>query len=143
MINQASDIFGSQCIVVSIDFKINSYGEYEVYTHSGKVSTGINPVSLAKEVEQRGAGEILLSSIDLDGTMKGYCTELIKKVSESVSIPVIASGGAGNYKDMLQAITIGKASTVAAASIFHFTEQTPLEAKIYLKENGINTRVQI
>lgn len=143
LINEASHIFGSQCIVISIDVKLNSLGKYEVYTHSGKNPTGINPIVFAKEVEKRGAGEILISSIDLDGTMKGYDIELIKIISESVSIPVIASGGAGNYNDMLKALKMGKASAVAAASIFHFTEQTPLEAKIYLKENGINTRVQI
>ena len=99
----------------------------------------ISPTELAKKAEKLGAGEILITSIERDGTMKGYDLELISRVVKAVSIPVIASGGAGNYKDMLKAIKAG-ASAVAAASIFHFTEQTPLEAKDYLRSKGVSVR---
>ena len=98
-------------------------------------------MSLARQVEELGAGEILLTSIDRDGTMTGYDIELTRRVSEAVSIPVIASGGAGNYEDMAQVLGQGKASAVAAASIFHFTQQTPLEAKRYLREQGFHVRL--
>ncbi|MFX1256294.1 MAG: glycosyl amidation-associated protein WbuZ [Promethearchaeota archaeon] len=141
LINQIASEFGSQCIVVSIDVKQNSNGTYEVFTHSGTKSTGKDPVEFALEMENRNAGEILLTSIDRDGTMEGYDIELIKSIATVVSIPVIASGGAGNYEHMLQAIRYGKADAVAAASIFHFTEQTPMEAKLFLKSHGINVRI--
>ena len=141
LINKIANEFGSQCVVVSIDVKKHENGEYEVYTHSGTKPTGLNPVDFAIEVEERNAGEILLTSIDRDGTMKGYDIELIKQVTSAVSIPVIASGGAGNYEHMFQAIKDGNADAVAAASIFHFTEQTPIEAKYYLRKNGINVRI--
>jgi cyclase len=133
--------FGSQCVVVSIDARRCADGSYEVYTHSGTVPTGRDPVSLAKEVEALGAGEILLTSIERDGTMTGYDIELTRLVCEAVSIPVIASGGAGTYAHMAEVLRDGKASAVAAASMFFFTEQTPLEAKRYLKEQGFRVRV--
>jgi len=133
--------FGSQCVVVSIDAKKLPSGHYEVFTHAGTQPSGKDPVTLAKEAEELGAGEILITSIDRDGTMMGYDFELTGSVSNAVSIPVIASGGAGNYEHMLLALTAGGASAVAAASIFHFTQQTPLEAKRFLKEHGINTRL--
>jgi cyclase len=141
IVRQIAERFGSQCAVVSIDAKRRSDGSYEVYTHSGTVPTGKAPVSLAREVESLGAGEILLTSIDRDGTMAGYDIELTRQVCQAVSIPVIASGGAGSYEDMAQVLREGKASAVAAASIFHFTQQTPLEAKQYLKERGFNVRI--
>lgn len=141
LIQSAALEFGSQCIVVSIDVKKVSSNRYEVYTHCGNQATGKDPVDLAKEVENLGAGEILLTSIDQDGTMKGYDIDLIKRVTNSVSIPIIASGGAGNYEHLAQAILEGEASAVAAASIFHFTQQTPLEAKHYLFEKGIPVRL--
>ncbi|MFX1277577.1 MAG: glycosyl amidation-associated protein WbuZ [Promethearchaeota archaeon] len=141
IINEIANEFGSQCIVVSIDVKKHNNGEYEIYTHSGTKSTGLDPVEFALEVEKRNAGEILLTSIDRDGTMKGYDIQLIKKISSAVSIPIIASGGAGNYEHMLQAIRDGNANAVAASSIFQFTEQTPIEAKYFLKKNGINVRI--
>jgi cyclase len=138
-IKEASEQFGSQCIIVSID--VRKEGDaYKVYINSGKKGTDMNPVEFAKKAEQMGAGEILLTSIDRDGTYFGYDIDLIKAVSKGVSIPVIASGGAGNYNDMFLAIKDGGASAVAAASIYHFTQQTPLEAKKFLKEKGINTR---
>jgi cyclase len=133
--------FGSQCVVVSIDFKRATNGEYEVYTHSGKNPAGIDPLSFAKRAEEMGAGEILLTSIDRDGTMEGYDVECIRGISAAMSIPVIASGGAGNYQHMHEVLVDGKASAVAAASIFHFTEQTPLEAKKYLHARGIPVRL--
>jgi imidazole glycerol-phosphate synthase subunit HisF len=141
LIREAAQKFGSQCIVVSIDVKKHANGPYEVFTHSGTKATGKDPVEFAKEVEALGAGEILLTSIDCDGTMEGYDVELTRKVSEAVSIPVVASGGAGNYEHMLAAIDEGQAASVAAASIFHFTEQTPLEAKLFLRERKINIRL--
>ena|SRR5271157_474379 len=141
LINEIADTFGAQCCVVSIDAKVSENGEYEVYTHSGTQPTGRDPVDVAQEVAARGAGEILLNSIDRDGTMEGYDINLIKSITSAVTIPVIASGGAGNYEHMVQAIKLGGASAVAAAAIFHFTQQTPLEAKKYMKEHGINTRV--
>lgn len=141
LVRQVAKRFGSQCAVVSIDARSTDGGNYEVYTYSGTHPTGINPSTLAQKVEEMGAGEILLTSIDRDGTMNGYDIELIRSVSNSVSIPVIASGGAGNYEHMFQARTHGRASAIAAASIFHFTEQTPLEAKHYLTERGVPVRL--
>ena len=141
LVRRMSERFGSQCIVVSIDARRLGDGSCKVWTNSGTVPTGLDPVSLAREVEALGAGEILLTSIDRDGTMTGYDLELIRTVSESVSIPVIASGGAGSYEHMAQALGEGKASAVAAASIFHFTQQTPLEAKRYLRGKGFSVRL--
>lgn len=141
LIRQAARQFGVQCVVVSIDAKLNADGTCEVYTNSGTVPTGRDPVVWAREVEALGAGEILLTSIDRDGTMTGYDLELTHRVSEAVSIPVVASGGAGNYEHMAEVLREGKASAIAAASIFHFTQQTPLEAKRYLREQGFNVRL--
>ncbi len=140
LIKESSRMFGKQCIVVSIDVKKKDDGKYECFSESGSKSTGLNPVYWAKIVESLGTGEILITSIDNDGTMAGYDLELIKLISSEVRIPVIASGGAGCYEDMYKAITYGGASAVAAACIFHFTEQTPLEAKHYLSERGIPVR---
>lgn len=141
LIRQTAGQFGSQCVVVSIDCKRHTNGTYEVYTHSGTAPTGRDPVSLAQEVESLGAGEILLTSIDRDGTMEGYDIDLTIRVSEAVAIPVIASGGAGNFEHMFEVLKKAKAAAVAAASIFHFTQQTPLEAKHYLKKKGVNVRL--
>jgi cyclase len=138
LISEIAQKFGSQCVVASIDAK-RTKGGYECYAESGTKKNKITPEKLAKKAEELGAGEILLTSIDNDGVMKGYDLNLIKKVTKAVSIPVIASGGAGNYQDMFDAISAG-ASAIAAAAIFHFTEQTPLEAKKFLKEKGIKTR---
>ena len=141
LIQAAAQQFGSQCVVISIDVKQQSNGTYEVLTHAGTQQTGKDPVIWAKEVESLGAGEILLTSIDRDGTMTGYDTELTKNISHAVSIPVIASGGAGSYQDMASVLLEGRASAVAAASIFHFTQQTPLEAKHFLNGLGLNVRL--
>lgn len=141
VIREISQRFGSQCVVVSIDTRHYPNGTYEVYTHSGSQETGKDPVAVAKEVERLGAGEILLTSIDSDGTMTGYDIELTRRVCDSVSIPVIAAGGAGTYAHMADVLRKGRASAVAAASMFHFTEQTPLEAKRYLHEEGFRVRL--
>jgi cyclase len=141
LISQISRRFGSQCVVVSIDAKKMISGGYGVYTHAGTISTGIHPVDLAKNAEELGAGEILITSIDRDGTLSGYDIELTKEVCEAVSIPVIASGGAGCYEDMAELLRATGISAVAAASIFHFTQQTPLEAKRYLYERGFRVRL--
>ncbi len=141
VIREIADQFGNQCIVVSIDVKFNqSKGIHTVFTHSGTRDTGINPVEFAQQMEALGAGEILLTSINLDGTMQGYDLNLLNNVSASVGIPIIASGGAGCYEHFVEALKIGNVAAVAAASIFHFTEQTPLEAKQYLKAAGFPTR---
>jgi len=140
LIKQAACRFGSQCIVVSIDVKKNKKGSYECFSHCGSKSTKKNVIEWAKNAEKLGAGEIMITSIPQDGTMKGYDLDLIKMVTANVKIPVIASGGAGNYLDLFKAISYGQASAVAAASIFHFTEQTPIEAKKFLASKGISVR---
>lgn len=141
LIQQVSRRFGAQCVIVSIDARRHPNGNHEVFTHSGTRSTSLDPAVLARQSEALGAGEILITSIERDGTMMGYDLELTREVSEAVSIPVIASGGAGNYEHMAQVLREGKVSAISAASIFHFTQQTPLEAKQYLKEQGFKVRV--
>lgn len=132
--------FGSQCIVISIDVR-RSAGSMEVVTHCGQRRTGIDPIAWAKKVETLGAGEILLTSVDRDGTMTGYDLELVRDVSAAVDIPVIAAGGCGNYGHMAEVLAGTQASALAAASIFHFTEQTPREAKQYLAQRGYAVRL--
>jgi len=139
VIEDASNTFGAQCIVVSIDAKKTSGSFFECYSHSGIKATGKELSEHCQEIESFGAGEILITSISNDGMMEGFDCEMIKLVSNSVSIPVIASGGAGNYQHILEAINAG-ADAVAAASIFHYTEQTPQEVKKYLYTNGIPVR---
>lgn len=165
-VKEAAETFGSQCIVVAIDAKrrdtrwdlhTDVYGEgfkfyapvnpaavlpsWDVYTRGGREESGREAVEWAEEVERLGAGEILLTSIDKDGTKEGYDLELIHKVSQAVNIPVIASGGAGNLEHLYEAFFAG-ASAVLAASIFHFGEYTIPQAKAYLKEMGINVRLE-
>lgn len=139
LVSEIAKKFGSQCIVASIDAK-KAGNVYECYSHSGTKSTGKEVVQWAKYLESLGAGEILITSVEKDGTMQGYDLDLIKQVTDAVKIPVIASGGAGNYEDMYKALNEAKASAVAAASIFHFTQQTPLEAKNYLSSKGVLVR---
>ena len=141
LINEACSCFGSQCFVLAIDCRRKADGAYEVFSHCGVAPTGRNPVDWAKEAADRGAGEILLTSIERDGTMQGYDTVLTASIASTVDIPVIASGGAGCYEDMWRTINYGKADAVAAASVFHFTEQTPLEAKRYLAKKGVKVRI--
>jgi cyclase len=140
-IDEAAARYGTQCVVVAIDTRTDpTTNVTTVWTRSGTTPTGRDPVELAAEVERRGAGEILLTSIDRDGTMDGYDLATIRAVADAVSVPVIAAGGAGSYEDLRRALTEGTASAVAAASIFHFTQQTPDEAKRYLADHGIPVR---
>jgi len=141
LIREASSRFGAQCIVASIDARRLPDGNLECHSHSGTRSAGHHPAKWATELEKQGAGEILITSINRDGTMLGYDLDLIREVAAAVKIPVIASGGARNYEDLLLVVREGGASAVAAASIFHFTQQTPLEAKIYLSVHGIPVRL--
>ncbi|MGQ0645556.1 MAG: glycosyl amidation-associated protein WbuZ [Elusimicrobiota bacterium] len=141
LVREAARRFGSQCVVVSLDARSDGKGGWEVFSRSGSRPTGRDPAALAREMEAAGAGEILVTSIERDGTMEGYDVSLTRAVSESVSIPVIASGGAGLYEHMARVLTEGKAAAVAAASMFHFTQQTPREAKRFLGERGIQVRL--
>lgn len=140
LVDQIASRFGSQCAVVSIDFR-RTGDRCSVATRSGTIDTGRDPVELAVEAANRGAGEILLTSVDRDGTMTGYDIPLLRAVTSAVSIPVIAAGGAGTYEHMAEAILDGKASAVAAAAMYHFTQQTPLEAKRHLASRGIPVRL--
>jgi cyclase len=140
LVEDAARRFGSQCVVASIDARRADDGRYICYSHSGTVATARAPDDWARELEARGAGEVLLTSIERDGTMRGYDLELIASVVRAVNVPVIASGGAGNYEHMREAIQEAGASAVAAASMFHFTEQTPAEAKAALEAAGIPVR---
>ena len=140
-VTESAKIFGSQCIVVSIDVRKNELGEYEVFIDRGRKSTGLNPVEWAKRVQELGAGEILLTSIDHDGARKGYDLELLKKVCESIKIPIIAFGGVGEWQHLVDGIRIGKADAVSAANIFHYTEHSTYTAKEYMVKAGLNVRM--
>lgn len=140
LIREISGRFGAQCVVASIDARRTPKGVSAVI-RSGSVDTGLDPAILAGRAEALGAGEILLGSVDRDGTMSGFDLDLVASVSRAVRIPVIASGGAGSYEHMAEAISRGGASAVAAASMFQFTEQTPLEAKQHLRAKGIAVRM--
>ena len=133
--------FGSQCIVVAIDAKRRPGGGWEVYIHGGRTPTGIDAVEWAKRVQELGAGEILLTSMDRDGTKEGYDVELTRAVAEAVNIPVIASGGAGKKEHFYEAFTEGKADACLAASLFHFKELSIPDLKEFLKEKGIHVRL--
>jgi cyclase len=139
LIRQAALRFGSQCLVASVDVRRHADGRYECFRHCGQTPTGREPVAWAQQLESLGAGEILLTRVELDGTFQGYDLELIEQVTHAVNIPVIASGGAGQYAHLLAALQKG-AAAVAAASMFHFTEQTPKEAKAFLASHGIHVR---
>jgi len=141
LVKESSQKFGSQCIVVAIDAKKVKENKWEIFTHGGRKPTGKDVVKFAEEMESLGAGEILLTSMDRDGTKKGYDLDLTKKISKLVNIPVIASGGVGSLDHLFQGIKIGQASAVLAASIFHFGEHTILEAKQYLDSKGIPVRI--
>ncbi|OGY92012.1 MAG: imidazole glycerol phosphate synthase subunit HisF [Candidatus Komeilibacteria bacterium RIFCSPLOWO2_02_FULL_48_11] len=141
LISAAAKKFGSQAVVVSIDVKINNKGDYEVFIDHGMAPTGLSPVAWAKKTQTLGAGEILLNSIDRDGALNGYDLELIKSVTGAVNIPVIACGGVGKWQDLVDGINIGGASAVAAANIFHFTEQSTRHAKKFMVDTGIDIRL--
>lgn len=140
IIEKGAALFGRQCIVASIDVRKGNDG-WRVYSHCGTRPTEHEPVAWAREMERLGAGEIVLTSIDRDGTMSGYDVEITRQVTAAVSVPVIASGGAGEFSHMADVLRTGGASAVAAASIFHFTEKTPREAKQYLRDNGFAMRL--
>jgi len=139
-VREASEIFGSQCICVAIDAKRRENG-FEVYTYGGRKPTGVDAVEWAKQVEALGAGEILLTSMDRDGTRIGFDIDLTRTISESVHIPVIASGGVGTLEHLYEGLILGKADAVLAASIFHYREHTVIDAKKYLRERGVNVRM--
>jgi imidazole glycerol-phosphate synthase subunit HisF len=141
LVKVSSEKFGSQCIVVAIDAKKIGINKWEVFTHGGRKSTGKDVFDFAKRMESLGAGEILLTSMDRDGTKKGYDLELTKKVSDLISIPVIASGGVGNLEHLYEGFNTGNASAVLAASIFHFGEFSIKDAKKYLDSKGIPVRI--
>lgn len=141
VVSAGSKAFGAQCIVVAIDAKRKNDGKgWEVFTHGGRTPTGRDAIEWAREVHDRGAGEILLTSMDADGTKAGYDIELTAAISEAVAIPVIASGGAGNIDHMVEVLDKGKADAVLAASIFHFGEYTVADVKEYLGKHGVPVR---
>ncbi len=140
-VKRAAEKFGSQCIVVAIDARTVSDSNWEVYTHGGRNRTGIDAVAWAEKMEGFGAGEILLTSMDMDGTKNGYDLKLTEAVSRAVGIPIIASGGAGNLGHLYDGIVFGEADAVLVASIFHYGEYSILEAKKYLMERGIEIRL--
>lgn len=140
IVNQSANIFGNQCIVVAIDAKTVAPNKWEIFTHGGRNATGIDAIEFARDMASRGAGEILLTSMDKDGTKSGYNLELTRAISEAVSVPVIASGGVGGLQDLVDGVNIGKASAVLAASIFHFGTFTIKQARDYMASNGINVR---
>ena len=140
LITEAAEKFGSQCVVVAIDARRRDDGGWNIYKHGGRLDTGIDAVWWAKKVEALGAGEILLTSMDCDGTKAGYDLELTQTVADAVNIPVIASGGAGTLEHFYEAFTNGKADAVLAASLFHYKELEIGQVKDYLAEKGISVR---
>jgi imidazole glycerol-phosphate synthase subunit HisF len=141
-VKDAAEKFGSQCIVVAIDAKETSPGKFEIFTHGGRKETGIDAVAFAREVESLGAGEILLTSMDRDGTGKGFNIPLTRAIADAVSIPVIASGGVGTLDHLVEGIRDGHATAVLAASIFHFGTYTIAQAKAHIAKAGIPMRMQ-
>lgn len=143
LVSEAADRFGSQCVVVAVDAKAVTpeNDRWEVFTHGGRTCTGIDAVAWARQMQQLGAGEILLTSMDRDGTKIGFNLELTRAVSEAVDIPVIASGGVGTLQHLVDGVKLGKADAVLAASIFHFGEHTVAEAKQAMRDAGIEVRL--
>jgi cyclase len=141
LVADASARYGAQCIVVAIDAKASGPGRWEVYTHGGRRPTGRDAVEWAREVERLGAGEILLTSMDRDGTRQGFDLALTRRIADAVGIPVIASGGVGNLQHLADGVTEGRADAVLAASIFHFGEHTVREAKEFMARLGIPMRL--
>ena len=140
VVMDSSKKFGSQCIVVAIDAKRNGE-KWEIFTHGGRNNTGIDAIEFAKKMEESGAGELLVTSMDRDGTQVGFDIDLTSKISSKVNIPVIASGGVGNLDHLVDGIKLGNASAVLAASIFHYGKYSIKEAKEYLKSKGIPVRI--
>ena len=141
VVAEAADHFGSQCIVVAIDAKTVSPGKWQIFTHGGRDSTGIDAVEFAQQVVDLGAGEILLTSMDRDGTRAGFNLPLTRAISDAVHVPVIASGGVGTLDHLVEGVTEGGASAVLAASIFHFGDYTIQEAKQHMAAAGIPMRL--
>ena len=141
LVADASARVGAQCIVVAIDAKQTTPGRWEVFTHGGRKNTGLDAIEWARKVENLGAGEILLTSMDRDGTKAGFDLPLTRAVAEAVGIPVIASGGVGTLQHLADGVTLGKADAVLAASIFHYGEYTVRQAKEYMKSRGIEVRL--
>ncbi len=140
VIGELSTKFGAQCIVVAVDAKKVGHEKWEVFTHGGRTATGLDAVEYAKEAARLGAGEILLTSMDRDGTREGFDLELTRKIADSISVPVIASGGVGDLDHLVDGVKEGHASAVLAASIFHFGDYTISEAKAHMKKNGVAVR---
>jgi len=141
LVYDAAQKYGSQCIVVAIDAKKASDGRWEVFTHGGRKATGLDAIEWAKKMEGLGAGEILLTSMDRDGTKSGFDLDLTRSVSDAISIPVIASGGVGGLQDLSDGVKVGRADAVLAASIFHYGQHTVQEAKRFMSEQGIPMRL--
>ncbi len=141
LISDAADKFGSQCVVVAIDAKRRTDGGWNVYKNGGRIDTGLDAVEWAARADRLGAGEILLTSMDCDGTKNGYDLELTKAIADSVSIPVIASGGAGTKEHFCEALTEGGADAALAASLFHYRELEIMDLKGYLSEKGVSVRI--
>lgn len=140
LITEAARRFGAQCVVVSIDYKRGAGGRPEVFTHAGTTPTGLDPVLWARRAVASGAGEVLLTSIDREGTLEGYDVGMIRAVTEAVDVPVIASGGVGNLQHFVDGLRLGGASAVSAGSIFHFTDQSVIKAKTFMKQAGVEVR---
>ena len=136
----AAEKFGSQCIVVAIDAKTVAPGKWEIFTHGGRNPTGIDAIEWAKRMVSLGAGELLVTSMDRDGTKEGFNNEMNRAIADAVSVPIIASGGVGNLDHLVEGVTLGHASAVLAASIFHFGEYTVAEAKAHMAAAGLNMR---
>lgn len=140
LITEAATLFGAQCVVVSIDARADGAGGYGVYSRFGTRSTGLDPAVWARRAQELGAGEILITSIDKDGSLQGYDNELNRRVAEAVDIPVLACGGAGKWQDFVDGFVAGKASAVCTTNIYHFTETSIRSAKTYLAKAGIAVR---
>jgi cyclase len=140
LLDEAARLFGCQCLVASLDFR-RVLGRWEVFTHGGMEPTGMDVVEVARRLAAHGAGELILTSMDRDGTMSGYDVDVIRTIADAVSIPVIASGGAGTLAHLVEVTRDGNASAVAVGSLFHFTDQSPIKARAYLRGAGINVRI--
>jgi len=141
LIRDAAELFGDQCVVVSVDYRLTEAGRRTVWIDSAMTDTGLDPLEHVKRCVALGAGEILLTSIDQEGTLEGYDFDYLDEVARAVRTPVIAAGGAGRLEDFYRALTTTKVSAVAAASIFHFTDQSPIKARFFLSNSGVNVRV--
>jgi len=139
-IREAAETFGRQCIMLSIDCRRRADGRYEVVTRRGQDATGRDPLAWAQEAEAHGAGEILLTALDREGTRQGYDVELTRAVAKGVRVPVIAAGGAGSLQHLVDGVAAGGASAVSAASLFHFTDQSVIKAKAYMRNAGLDVR---